>query len=557
MTGSKGEQDEAAKKLAEFGTIAVPALRKYRTDANADAAKRVRECLEKIEELGDKPLARPAMRRLLIRRPAGTAEAMLGYLPFASDPAAEEDIYYGLDSLCEKDPKTLTVLATALKDVQPSRRAVTACILGRRGNAEQKQAVRDLLKDADSLVRLRAAQGLLAGKDTSGVQTLIDLLTDQSIEICWQAEELLRWVSNETAPDVVVAATGPGEAEAQARSKCQAAWRNWAKEHAAKIDFAALEQEPRRPLLLLGYDRAKGRVWIFGSDGVTRCEWQLKPNLADAQYVPGGTVLTLHEQPVREKPLLAERDRAGKVLWQYEDMRDPASIQRLSDGRVFVAERQSVEPKFWYTILAASGKKLASQPDNPKGVQWTVSLRYLPDGGILGGWTGKLPGGRGVISLNVFDPITNDAHRLPRCGDVGSIDDRLQVEETPDGFLCSRLEAKLSAQREIFERAPDGHGIWWFRLPRTTHAARLRDGNTIASLPNRLIEISLDKRTVADIPFDTAPTVARPCLQLVRLGFRSRMGEFDLATSVEARVRALASRQVDRRRFALGRLAEL
>ena len=86
MTGSNAEQDDAAKKLAEFGTIAVPSLRNHRTAA-ADAAK---------------PPARPAMRRLLIRRPAGTAEVTLGYLPFASDPAAEEDIYYGLDALVEK-----------------------------------------------------------------------------------------------------------------------------------------------------------------------------------------------------------------------------------------------------------------------------------------------------------------------------------------------------------------------------------------------------------------------------------------------------------------------
>ena len=281
MTGTKAERQEAAKKLAEFGTIAVPALRKHRTDGNAEAAKQVRNCLQKIEERGDKPLARPAIRRLSLRKAPGAAKAMLGYLPFASDPAAEEDIYYELDSLIEREPKTLAALPAYLKDVQPARRALAACILGRRGNPEQRQAVRDLLKDSDALVRLRAAQGLLAGHEARGVETLIDLLADPSIEIAWQAEELLRWVSNETAPDAVI---GSGEPEAQAN--VQKAWRSWVATNANKIDFAALDKEPRRPLLLLGYDRKKGRVWLFGSDGVTRCEWNTKPNLADAQYVP-------------------------------------------------------------------------------------------------------------------------------------------------------------------------------------------------------------------------------------------------------------------------------
>ena len=136
-TGSNEEQQAAAAKLVEMGTIAVPELRKLRTASEARGGKRVRECLAKIEDAGDRPLARPAMRKLLIRRPPGTVEALLGFLPFASDPAAEEDVYYGLDGLLERDPKLLKSLDPFLKDGQPARRALAACILGRRGSLKQ------------------------------------------------------------------------------------------------------------------------------------------------------------------------------------------------------------------------------------------------------------------------------------------------------------------------------------------------------------------------------------------------------------------------------------
>ena len=127
--------------------------------------------------------------------------------------------------------------------------------------------------------------------------------------------------------------------------------------------------------MLLAYDRKGGRAWVVGSDGVTRHEWKGLDRLADAQYVPGGGVLTLHEQPVRAKPLLAERDFGGKPLWQYDDMRDPQSCQRLASGRVFIAERQSFEPKFWYQVLTSTGRRVEAQPDGLNGSRYAIALR--------------------------------------------------------------------------------------------------------------------------------------------------------------------------------------
>jgi HEAT repeat protein len=558
-TGSKSEQDAAAAKLAEVGAIAVPVLRRHRLDADPAGAARVRACLAKIEEAADKPLARPAMRRLVRRQAPGAAEALLGYVPFAFDPEAELDAWYGLDELAAKDPKALAVLAGALADKQPARRAVAACILGRRGDGAQKKAVAGLLTDPDPVVRLRTAQGLLAGKDTVGVPTLIELLAhaDADVEVRWQAEELLRWLAVDTAPDAVVGAGNPKAVEA-----CRAAWRKWWTAQGQKADVAAAEREPRRPLLLLAYDRKGGRAWVVGCDGVTRHEWTGLDRLADAQYVPGGGVLTLHEQPVREKPLLAERDLSGKKLWQYDDMRDPTSIQRLPNGQVFVAERQLFEPRFWYQLVAAPGKKAASQADRIAGLGRAVALHRSEQGQVFAAWFfGERPDGIQTVSaMWAYDPSAEEARKLQFVGRHKSTlysKGEFTVEATPHGYLLSNLPQGAVNEGSIIELDNDGYLIWNYNLAGARHAARLRGRSTIACVANRVVELSPDQRMTADIPTGSNPDEARPVLPLVRLGFDSFPTETDLAVSIAPWVAALQHESARDRLIALKRLAEL
>ena len=233
-------------------------------------------------------------------------------------------------------------------------------------------------------------------------------------------------------------------------------------------------------------------------------------------------MLTLHEQPVRGKPLLTERDRAGKVLWHYEDMRDPASIQRLATGQIFVAERQSFEPRFWYQVVVVPGKKSSSQPEDLRELDTIVSISYLPDGRVLAGWIPRMLEEQGVGTLQTFDPRTQTLQLLSRAGSPHLVG-RVQVEETAEGLLFSRVAMpRFLKDKEVFELAPDGARIWWLELPGSTHAARLRDGNTIACVHDRVVEFSMDKRLVAQAPGNGPLGAARPCLQMVRLGFPTR-----------------------------------
>src|SRR5206468_7913087 len=107
-----------------------------------------------------------------------------------------------LTGLGLSDGKAEPVLVKTLEEDEPMRRAAAALVVGKSADAGQQASVRRLLRDAEVLVRLRAAQGLVAGKDKDAVPTLIALLADAPQAQAWQVEELLSRLAGEQAPAV-------------------------------------------------------------------------------------------------------------------------------------------------------------------------------------------------------------------------------------------------------------------------------------------------------------------------------------------------------------------
>src|SRR5262249_32417297 len=139
----------------------------------------------------------------------GAAAVLLQHLPFAPDETTEEETWFGLDALAAADRRTHEALAAALADRAPARRAAAACVLGRVGTAGQHDTVARLLDDPEAVVRLRAAQGLLAGEDARGLPALIALLKEPDLGVAWQAEELLHWAAGDGAPGAAVGTEPP------------------------------------------------------------------------------------------------------------------------------------------------------------------------------------------------------------------------------------------------------------------------------------------------------------------------------------------------------------
>jgi HEAT repeat protein len=244
-------REEASQKLTALGAAALVRLNRALTDPDIEIVRRATACLLAIGRRVNTDLPLAVVRRLVQRQPPGTLKALLRYLPSAPGEEAVEEIVYGLYGLAAPDGKVHPALVSALKDPLATRRAAAACIVGRLGNPAQCEAVRSLLADADPMVRLRAAQGLLAAKDRTSIPALVALLEEPAVEVSWPAEELLHWVAGEDAPEVTV-----GAAAAVARQHCREAWEGWWRKHGAQLDLAKVDEDHRRPGLVLTISHA-------------------------------------------------------------------------------------------------------------------------------------------------------------------------------------------------------------------------------------------------------------------------------------------------------------
>ncbi|MCI0464641.1 MAG: HEAT repeat domain-containing protein, partial [Gemmataceae bacterium] len=227
------EREQAAKKLVALGGPAAYRLQPTLVDPDPEVRRRARACLSQIASTVNLDLQSAAVRLLVRRGSPGAVPGLLHYLPSAPDEETIEDAVFGLDALAVVQGQVHPSLVAALHDLLPARRAAAACIMARVGDSKQRAVVGKLLKDPDPLVRLRAAQGLLATKDATAIPVLIGLLQEPAVQLSWQAEELLHWVAGERAPNVTVGAAG-----ARAREKCQAAWEAWWQEWRSKMDWS-------------------------------------------------------------------------------------------------------------------------------------------------------------------------------------------------------------------------------------------------------------------------------------------------------------------------------
>ena len=127
--------------------------------------RRVKECLPRIRE--DRTWYRDYdwLRKIMDADPPELSAAFLHFLPFAADDDTETILYLAVYERCKKHPKREPALEPYLADRQPARRALAALVLGKQGTPAQQAAARRLLNDPAPVVRLRAAQGLLAAHD--------------------------------------------------------------------------------------------------------------------------------------------------------------------------------------------------------------------------------------------------------------------------------------------------------------------------------------------------------------------------------------------------------
>jgi HEAT repeat protein len=271
-------REKASAGLRALGVRALPALRRAAASEDAEVRRRADDCITATVSAKVAARTGAAARLLAARKPAGAAEVLIRYLPFAEDEVASDEIVGALIAVGAPDGKVDPAVRDALTDREPARRAAAALLLGRHGSAEQKAAVRKLLADADPAIRFRAAQGLLAGREKAAVPPLLALLGEAPLDVARQAEELLLRAAGDAPPG---AALGDGKEQ---RAKCREAWEAWWKQREATIDLAKLDvdlQAVNPNLVARETARRMMDAWFKGDAAIAK-------RLSDAPFSIGG-----------------------------------------------------------------------------------------------------------------------------------------------------------------------------------------------------------------------------------------------------------------------------
>src|SRR5262249_32971234 len=140
---SYAKRERATVDLIAQGTKVTALLRKAGKTTDLELAKRVEMCLKQIahKETRDKlPLSAPAL--LVVRKPAGAAEALLGYLPFTEDRSMKAEVVQATKRLVLAEGQAEAAVLKALEDPLAERQLAAAEILIATGGTKHWPAIR-------------------------------------------------------------------------------------------------------------------------------------------------------------------------------------------------------------------------------------------------------------------------------------------------------------------------------------------------------------------------------------------------------------------------------
>lgn len=425
-----------------------------------------RQCLALIEGDSIKPLPEAAPRLLALRRPEGTVETILAYLPFAESELLADQLIDVLAAVGCRDGKGAPALVDALEDKDSVRRAAAAVALC-KGKVEDAElpAIRKLLHDSDATVRLRSAVALAKHGDKSAVPVLIALLADLPLELVWEAEDVLTTLAGEHSPNKHI---GPDKTS---RTAAVDAWKAWWQKEEKNVDLAKLSDAERDSGLLLAVDMQQGRILEVSRNG--RVRWQIQ-----GMQWPWDAVVCRNRNifiAFQNNSQVAMWTRQGKELWQ-RPCNMPFFCQQLRNGNLFVACRQQ------YSEFDANGKEVSSQQMGHLG--WIVGGYKFPNGHVglftqQGQYVRLDATGKQVKSyqVNFSGGVAMNAEVLP--GD--------------------RVVASLNVGR-VAEYDDKGKTVWESNVINPAVPHRLPNGHTLVAQNgmNRLYELDRSGKIVSE-----------------------------------------------------------
>jgi hypothetical protein len=439
----------ATEDLRAAGRKALPFVRPALADPDLEVARRARWVVAGIEQGNETQVALAALHLLEVRRPSGTAEVLLNYLPFAGDEHLEQAILDNLVRTGLFTGKPAPCLVAAVTAAHPLRRSAAGYVLGHSPFVQVRDRALPLLTDANPLVRYRTAEALLRGQDRRAIPALVALLEKTPLELASQAEALLASIARDQAPEVHLGDT-PEE-----RRQCHTIWLAWWREYGERVDLK--NQAHPGPLLglrlvvaLNGYGRG-GAVWEYGSDHRNRWELRDTGGPFDARVLPGGRVLIGEYEGKR----VTERDLSGKIHWEYKTSEGVLEVQRLANGNTLITTNSVImevtrDRRVVFSHAEVSGNIFSAQ--------------RLPNGHTLYG-----------LYTGVIVELDRAGKELRRCKFETPRGGLLGIEVLPNG----RLLVPLAGSNRVVEMDRTGRIVWQVSVAAPTCVAVLPDGNLV------------------------------------------------------------------------------
>jgi len=482
-SGDFKARTKATRDLIKEGNAAIPFVQPFLDDGNAEVRRRANQIIDEIRQGPGPALPAAALRQAArVGKSPEALRVLLAYLPFVDDAQNIEEAHNSLTLLAGPDAGADAILADALKDELPARRAAASLVLGRIGNKDQVQAVRVNLDDANPLVRIRAAQGLMAAHDNAGLDSLIGLLPRAPASISWQIEEELHRLAGEKAP-----VESLGEPDSEQRKKASLAWEKWGQANGKRIDLRTIGDQGLLGLFVVCEHDTRGglgRVSEFGRDGRVRWSIEGLSGPMDAQVLPNGNILVAENSANR----VVEYDLQKRVVWEHRLPANPISCQRLANGNTFIG--------CYNTVLEVAPDKKVVYQHNPGPGFYCFSATKLPDGTILcltaQGMVQEVDSSNGNIKKSV---------RMPQPGGWGS------AQMLPNRkYLVATMTSN-----QVQEIDDSGTVLWKANVPGVFRAMRLPNGNTMAvSMTNNLVaELDREGRTVWEKRMEGRPWSVR------------------------------------------------
>lgn len=482
-------REQATRELENWGPAAVELLSAtVRHGKDLEVARRAEQCLESIRKGSGLLLSSAAIRQLARLRPDGAIAALLAFIPHADDEFVQEEVLTALVELA-KDASRQGPVREALTEAMPLRRAAAGYVLGRVADAKVRGEVTRLLKDAEPIVRFRAAQGLLVGREKNAVPALIELLGLPTSDLTWQAEELLLRVAGETetVPTlprrketagkdgnvIQTVAFVAGETEEQARKEYRQRWVKWWEENSARVDLARLDDEPAQRGWTVVAQMSTSKVYEVDRQGKVRWTIDNLGGPIDALMLPGDRVLIAEHHGSK----VTERNLQGAVLWEKKLDDRPVQVQRLPGGNTFICTYSAV------LEVTREGREV---------------YRHKPEGATGQLYAGhKLRNGRILcVTLDGRVMELDAANGKTIRSFLSGLSGCYSVQALPRGhmLLASYNEGK------VHEIDPDGKVVWRYELASAYHAERLSNGNTLLSSHggSRVVEVDRAGKLLGD-----------------------------------------------------------